>query len=609
MNTSSPPEENDEFGQHLAKIAEKSQKLIVDFLSRRGGSDQSPDLQPDPLNIGGPFLEMTTRLMSDPAKLANAQMALWKGYLDLWTSTAQRMMGEPAPSVVEPEKGDKRFTHPDWEENAVFDFLKQSYLLSSKWMLETVRQVDGLDEQAARKVDFYTRQFIDALSPTNFVMSNPEVLRATLESHGENLLKGLENLLTDLERSKGQQLRITMTDPNAFKVGQDLAVTPGKVIYRNDLMELIQYAPATEEVYQKPLLIVPPWINKFYILDLRPKNSFIKWATEQGFTVFAISWVNPDSSLGQKTFEDYLSEGPLAALEVIQSITGSESINGVGYCLGGTLLAIAMAYLESKGSPIIESGTFLTTMIDFQEAGELGVFIDEAQLTALEQQMSEQGYLDGASMANTFNLLRANDLIWSFVINNYLLGKEPFPFDLLYWNSDSTRMPGAMHSFYLRNMYQKNLLTRPGGISMLGTPIDLSGITCPAFFLSTREDHIAPWKSTFSGAKILSGETQFVLAASGHIAGVVNPPEKGKYCFWTNGKPAGEPGNWLEAAERQEGSWWPYWGRWIAEKSGPKVSALQGPGNPQYTPIADAPGEYVRVRADLTAEELKARTA
>ncbi|MEQ8192882.1 MAG: class I poly(R)-hydroxyalkanoic acid synthase, partial [Rhodospirillales bacterium] len=442
--------------------------------------------------------------------------------------TAQRMMGEPAPSVVEPEKGDKRFTHPDWEENAVFDFLKQSYLLSSKWMLETVRQVDGLDEQAARKVDFYTRQFIDALSPTNFVMSNPEVLRATLESHGENLLKGLENLLTDLERSKGQQLRITMTDPNAFKVGQDLAVTPGKVIYRNDLMEVIQYAPATEEVYQTPLLIVPPWINKFYILDLRPKNSFIKWATEQGFTVFAISWVNPDSSLGQKTFEDYLSEGPLAALEVIQSITGSESINGVGYCLGGTLLAIAMAYLESKGSPIIESGTFLTTMIDFQEAGELGVFIDEAQLTALEQQMSEQGYLDGASMANTFNLLRANDLIWSFVINNYLLGKEPFPFDLLYWNSDSTRMPGAMHSFYLRNMYQKNLLTRPGGISMLGTPIDLSGITCPAFFLSTREDHIAPWKSTFSGAKILSGETQFVLAASGHIAGVVNPPEKGK---------------------------------------------------------------------------------
>ncbi len=582
-----------EFSQGMAKIAEKSQKLVADFIERQ--HLQPPDATMDPLNISRAFMEVTTRMMADPAKLVQAQMNLWQDYLKLWQSTTSRMLGggDGAEPVAQPERGDRRFKDPAWQENQVFDYIKQSYLLSARWLQNTVNEVEGLDDHTAKKVDFYTRQFVDAMAPSNFLMTNPEVLRATLESGGENLLRGLQNLLDDMERGK-----ISQTDYEAFEVGKNLAVTPGKVVYQNDLMQLIQYAPSTEQVYKTPLVIIPPWINKFYILDLRQKNSFVKWAVDQGFTVFMISWVNPDETLAQKSFEDYMVEGPLAALDVVEQITGEKQTNVIGYCLGGTLLACTLSYMAQTGqADRVKAATFFTTMVDFSEAGELGVFIDEEQLSALEEKMRAKGYLEGSSMATTFNMLRANDLIWSFVVNNYLLGKEPFPFDLLYWNSDSTRMPAAMHSFYLRRMYQENKLIEPGGITLKGVPIDLGKIDRPAFVLATKEDHIAPWKSGYALTRVTGGPVKFVLAASGHIAGVVNPPAANKYNYWLNSRNPKDPDKWFEAAKAHDGSWWPEWQKWIEQKSGAEKVEAREPGGGVFPPIEDAPGAYVKLKA------------
>lgn len=582
-----------EMSKTMAAIAEKSQKIVGEFLARQSHQDGKP--QPaDPLNIGHAFLEMTTRMMSDPTRLMQAQMALWTDYLNLWQNATQRFLGgEQNGPAIEPDRGDRRFKDEAWQESYVFDFIKQSYLLTARWMQSTVNDVEGLDRQTAQKVDFYTRQFVDAMAPSNFVMTNPEVLRATLESGGENLVKGLENLLEDLERGKGK-LSIRMTDMEAFKIGENIATTPGKVVFQNELMQLIQYSPTTEEVYRRPLLIVPPWINKFYILDLREKNSFIKWAVAQGLTVFVVSWVNPDETLEHKTFEDYMAGGPLAALDAIQEATDEKEINVIGYCIGGTLMAATLAYMTAKKDKRVHSITYFTTMVDFAEAGELSVFIDEEQLQALESQMSEKGYLEGSAMATTFNMLRANDLIWSFVVNNYLLGKDPFPFDLLYWNADSTRMPARMHSYYLRKCYQENKLVEPGGITLKGVPIDLTTIKTPAFILSTKEDHIAPWKSTYAATQLYSGPVTFVLSGSGHIAGVINPPTAEKYGYWTSAKKAKTPDKWLEGAEQHKGSWWPHWGAWIGKQGGGKVAA-RTPGDGKLKIIEDAPGSYVKV--------------
>ncbi len=583
-----------EISQSMGRIAERSQKLVSEFLERQS-NDASFSPSIDPLNIGQAFMEMTTRMMSDPAKMVQAQMTLWQNYMTLWQSTAQRMMGQDADPVAEPEKTDRRFKDAAWDDNQLFDYIKQSYLLSARWLQSTVNEVEGLDNATAQKVDFYTRQFVDAMAPSNFVMTNPEVLRTTLESGGENLVKGLENLLGDLETGKGQ-LKIKMTDQDAFDLGANIAITPGSVVFQNDLIQLIQYTPTTEKVYKRPLMIIPPWINKFYILDLREKNSFIKWAVAEGHTVFVLSWVNPDSELAAKTFEDYMMDGPLAALDAIEQATGEKDVNAIGYCLGGTLLSCTLAYMAAKGDKRIASATFFTTMTDFTDAGELGVFIDEAQLDALEEKMNAKGYLEGAEMATTFNMLRANDLIWSFVVNNYLLGKDPFPFDLLYWNSDSTRMPAAMHSFYLRKMYQENLLKDAGGIELDGVPIDLSTIKTPACMISTREDHIAPWKSTYALTQMVSGPIKFILAASGHIAGVVNPPAAGKYSYWTNGKNPADPDKWFESAEEHPGSWWPEWANWVKRKAGAKIPARQ-PGDGKLKALEPAPGSYVKVKA------------
>ena len=578
-------------GRSMADIAERSQRIVGDWLKRQ--SQEGADL--DPLNIGNAFMEMTARLMANPAKLMQAQLGFWQDYMMLWQSTARRMMGLDSEPVIQADPKDRRFKDNAWQDNEVFDFIKQSYLLSARYVQDVVRQVDGLDPKTAQKVDFYARQFVDAMSPSNFVLTNPEVLRKTAETGGENLLKGLSNLLSDLERGRGK-LTIRMTDLEAFKIGENIGVTPGKVVYQNDLMQLIQYTPTTEQVLKRPLLIIPPWINKFYILDLRPKNSFVRWAVSQGHTVFVISWVNPDEALADKGFDDYMDEGVMDALDAIERATGEREVNAIGYCLGGTLLATTLAWMAVKRDARIKAATFFVTMLDFQESGELGVFIDEEQLKGLEEKMQRRGYLEGSEMATTFNMLRANDLIWSFVVNNYLLGNEPFPFDLLYWNSDSTRMPARMHSFYLRKMYQENLLAQPGGIVVDGVPIDLGNIRAPSYFISTREDHIAPWKSTYRGMLMLHGPRRFVLAGSGHIAGIVNPPEGGKYGHWINPELPSDPEAWLHDATEIAGSWWPDWQRWVTGLDKAMVAARQ-PGDSKLPVIEDAPGSYVQVRA------------
>jgi polyhydroxyalkanoate synthase subunit PhaC len=574
----------------LQNIASRSQLLMRSVVPNP--TDITKFGMGETSTLGFDFLELMTRMMSDPVAVASAQIDLCKDTLGIWQKTAERMLMLRAHEAD--AQKDKRFKHPQWSENAIFGMVKDSYLVTAKSILSAIREVKGMDRATARKVEFYTRQFVDALSPSNFVATNPEVLTATLASGGQNLLRGLENLLVDLERGNGR-LAITMTDTKAFRLGENIAMTPGKIVYQNDLTQLIQYMPSTSEVRRRPLLIVPPWINKFYVLDLQPNNSFIKWAVDQGHTVFVISWVNPDEKLAAKSFENYMIEGPLAALDAIESATGERSINTIGYCLGGTLLAATAAYTAAKGDDRIASATYLATLVDFSEVGDMAVFIDNKQLALLERRMRERGYLEAHDMATAFSMLRANDLIWSFVVNNYLLGREQLSFDLLFWNSDPTRMPATMHSFYLRNMYQQNLLARPCGISLAGTPIDLSKIRTPTFVLSTHEDHIAPWKSTYAATRLYSGPVKFVLSGSGHMAGVISPPG-GKYGHWANDNLPPSPDEWFGGATPQQGSWWPVWDEWVAQLDSARIPA-RAPGGGRLPIIEDAPGSYVRVRS------------
>jgi len=574
-------------------IAERSQKLLREFAEHYKAEGAQPV---DPLRLTQTFLDFTSKMLADPNRLVQAQLELWQQYMRLWQVTAQRMMGHQVEPVAEPAKGDRRFNDPAWKEEVVFDYLKQSYLLTARWLQSTVKQTQGVDDKTAQKVEFYTRQFVDALSPSNFAHTNPQVVRATVESKGENLVKGLQNLLTDLERGKGR-LAIRQTDMKAFRVGENVATSPGKVVFQNKLMQLIQYAPNTDEVHQVPLLIVPPWINKFYILDLKPENSFIKWATEQGYTVFVISWVNPDEELTKLTFEDYMKLGPLAALDAIEQAIGERKVSAIGYCIGGTLMAATLAYMAARGDDRILACTFFTAQVDFTEPGELGVFIDEHQLAGIEEMMARKGYLEGTDMASTFNMLRANDLIWSFVVNNYLMGKDPFPFDLLFWNADATRMPAAMHIYYLRNMYQRNLLAKPGALVIDNVPIDLGKIAIPVYLQAGKEDHIAPAPSVYKATQLFRGPVRFMLAGSGHIAGVVNPPRARKYQHWLNETAHNPPtlDDWRAGAIEHPGSWWNDWDQWLSEKSGSKVPA-RVPGAGGLPALEDAPGSYVKVR-------------
>jgi len=561
-----------------------------EFLRRQAGGHGVATS--DEFGIARAFMELAARMLADPWKLAEMQTRMFWDHVALWQSSLLRMLGKEAPPVAEPGEGDNRFRNADWQDQFLFDYIKQSYLIAARHMHDTVSSVEGLPEETQKKVNFYTRQYIDALSPSNFALTNPQVLRETLQSGGQNLVRGLNNLLADIERGG-----LRMADENAFKLGVNVATSPGKVVFQNDLMQLIQYAPSTDTVFRRPLLVIPPWINKYYILDLRERNSFVRWAVDQGHTVFMISWVNPDGRYAGKTFENYMFEGPLAALDAIGQATGEDEVNIIGYCLGGTLLGATLAWMAEKGDAHAASATFLASLLDFSIPGELGVFIDEAQVENLERRMQERGYLEGSEMAATFNLLRANDLVWSFVVNNYLLGKDPFPFDLLYWNSDSTRMPAKMHSFYLRNMYLANRLKDPGGIALGGVPIDLRKIVIPAYFVSTLEDHIAPWESTYKGARLLCGPTRFVLGGSGHIAGIVNPPSAKKYGYWTGSELPESADEWQAGASRSEGSWWIDWQAWITGLNGPDRAPARVPGTGALQAFEDAPGSYVSVPA------------
>ncbi|MDD4616815.1 MAG: class I poly(R)-hydroxyalkanoic acid synthase [Alphaproteobacteria bacterium] len=580
----------------MMHVADESQKLIRDYIVR------TRDKPMDTISVSPtPFLDsasrFTERFLENPEAYTDVQLATWQNYIDLTRATVMRMQGLSTKPVAEAAANDKRFKAKDWQTNWAFDFLKQAYLSTSEEMRRLVQmEATNVEDKMAKKLEFYSRLMLDASAPNNFWMTNPEVLRATLDSKGENLIKGLQNLLQDLESGNGL-LRIRMSDYRAFELGKNIATTPGKVVFQNDLMQLIQYAPQTETVHKTPFLIIPPWINKYYILDLRQKNSFINYLVGQGHTVFTISWVNPTKKHALTQFDDYMESGSLTALREIKRLTGENEANVLGYCIGGTLLASTQAYLAAIPEkpldiPKIKSATYLVTMIDFSQPGDLGVFIDEDQIRLLEDRMARLGYMDGNSLMMTFNLLRSNDLIWPFVINNYMLGREPFPFDILYWNTDSTNLPAAMQSYYLRNMYLQNKLIEPSALKFKDVPLDLAEVDTPSFLLSTREDHIAPWRSTYAATHLYKGPVTFVLSGSGHIAGVVNPPESNKYGYWTNSDLPDDPDEWLNKATPHKGSWWPEWIKWLDQYAGEDI-----PKRDIGESIEDAPGSYVKVRA------------
>ena len=583
------------FSRNLARVVEEGGRALAAYLKPREHGQGNRELAEELNEIAKTLGQVAQYWLADPKRAAELQTRMGKAYLDLWASTAKRLAGEPAAPIATPAANDRRFSDPEWTSNQFFDFLKQLYLLTTQLANQLVSEADNLDPHTKHKAEFYVRQIANAISPSNFVLTNPELLRETLTSNAENLARGMHMLADDIQAGGGD-LKIRQSDASMFEVGRNLAVTPGKVIFQNDIMQLIQYAPATETVLKTPLLIVPPWINKFYVLDLTPEKSFIKWCVDQGITVFCISWVNPDAHLAKKSWEDYIREGPLAALEAIKLATGEDKVHAVGYCVGGTLLAIALAAMAAQQDERFVSATFFAAQVDFTYAGDLKVFVDPDQLKVVEQRMAERGYLEGKSMVTVFNLLRSNDLIWPYIINNYVKGRTPFPFDLLYWNSDATRLPAANHSFYLRNCYLDNRLTR-GGITIGNTPIDLRTVKIPVYNLATREDHIAPAKSVLLGSKYFGGPVRFVLSGSGHIAGVVNPPDKHKYQYWTGPKPrSANLEGWLTKATEHPGSWWPDWLVWLQRQGDTKVPA-RTPGDGALKPLEDAPGSYVKVQA------------
>ncbi len=584
----------EQFSRNLARLVEEGGRALAAYLKPREQGHEDKELADEVTEVVKTLSEVAEYWLSDPQRAVELQTSLGKAYLDLWASAVKRLSGEPAAPVVTPASGDKRFSDPEWSQNQFFDFLKQAYLLTAQWADKLVANAADLNPHTKQKAEFYVRQITNALAPTNFVLTNPELLRETLTSNADNLVRGMHMLAEDIERGGGH-LKIRQSDSSMFEVGRNLAVTPGKVIYQNELMQLIQYAPSTETVLKRPLLIVPPWINKFYVLDLTPEKSFIKWCVDRGLTVFCISWVNPDERLAQKTFDDYVRRGPLEALDAIKQITGEDKVHAMGYCVGGTLLAITLAAMAARGDERIASATLFAAQVDFTYAGDLKVFVDEEQVSALEKRMAERGYLDSRSMATVFNMLRSNDLLWPYVINNYLKGKAPFPFDLLYWNSDATRMPAANHSFYLRNCYLDNKLAK-GKMTIDNTPVDLKRVRVPIYNLATREDHIAPAKSVMFGSKFFGGDVRFVVAGSGHIAGVINPPDKNKYQYWTGPNPrSADIDDWLAKAKEHPGSWWPDWLAWITKQSPTEVPA-RVPGEGPLKPIEDAPGSYVKAR-------------
>jgi polyhydroxyalkanoate synthase len=583
------------FGRNLARMIEEGGKALAAYMKPREEGKIKGEMADDLADVFKTVGQVAEYWLSDPQRSVELQTSLGRAYLDLWASTVKRMAGEPAEPVVAPDAKDKRFADPEWSKNQFFDFLKQAYLLTVQWGERLVKDATGVDERTRLKAEFYVRQIANAIAPSNFVLTNPELLRETLESNAENLVRGMHMLSEDIKAGHGH-LKISQSDPSMYEVGRNLALTPGKVVFQNELIQLIQYEATTAEVLKVPLLIVPPWINKFYILDLMPEKSFIKWCVDNGITVFVISWVNPDAKLAEKSFEQYMREGVITALDEVAEATGERKVNTIGYCVGGTLLSITLAYLAAKKDDRVLSATFFAAQVDFTYAGDLLVFVDEERIKQLEAHMNEQGYLEAARMATTFNMLRSNDLVWPYIVNNYLRGKKPFAFDILFWNSDATRMPAANHSFYLRNFYLDNKLTK-GDLEIGGVRLDLRKVTMPVYNLATREDHIAPAKSVLYGSRFFGGPVKFVLAGSGHIAGVINPPSKPKYQYWTGTEPGGtEVDKWLESAQEHPGSWWPDWLEWLKTQDATTVPA-RTIGTGKLKAIEDAPGSYVKVKS------------
>src|SRR5258707_7677160 len=519
------------FALNLARAMESSGQALAAYLKPRESGELKNKPPSELGEVVKTFSAVAEYWLTDKERSAELQMKIGKAYLDLWGSSMRRLLGEPARPAIEPSPRDKRFSDPEWKSNQFFDFVMQLYLLTTEWAQDLVRNAEGLDPHTRRKAEFYVQQISTALAPSNFVLTNPEVLRETLASNGDNLVRGMKMLAEDIEAGHGS-LRIRQSDPSNLEVGVNMATTPGKVIFQNELMQLIQYTPTTENVLRTPLLIVPPWINKFYILDLKPEKSYVKWCVDQGITVFVISWVNPDKELGKKTFDDYMKQGPLTAMDVIAKVTCEMKVHTAGYCVGGTLLASTLAWLSEKRRQRVTSATFFAAQVDFTHAGDLLVFVDEDQISSLERDMQASGVLEGSKMAMAFNMLRSNDLIWSYVVSNYLKGKVPSSFDLLHWNSDATRMPAANHSFYLRNCYLENRLST-GSMVLDNTLLDLAKVKVPVYNLATKEDHIAPADSVLYGSQFFGGPVKYVFSGSGHIAGVVNPPALGQDQYWT----------------------------------------------------------------------------
>lgn len=582
------------FALNMARMIEQAGKAASAWAEPRERGEVRDHVAEPVVDMVKTFSKLSEYWLADPQRALEAQTRLFGGYMTVWANAIQRVSpsAEGTDDAVKPERGDKRFQDPEWGRNAFFDFLKQAYLVTSRWAAELVEHAEGLDEHTRHKASFYVKQVSNAISPSNFILTNPELFRETIASNGENLVRGMKMLAEDIAAGKGD-LKLRQADYSPFEIGRNIATTPGKVVGRSDVAEVIQYDPATETVLKRPLLICPPWINKFYILDLNPQKSFIRWAIEQGHTVFVISWINPDERHGAKSWEAYIREGLQYGLDTIEKATGEKEVNAIGYCVGGTLLAAALALMAREGDGRIKSATFFTTQVDFTHAGDLKVFVDEEQVAAVEKSMSEKGYLEGTKMATAFNMLRSGDLIWPYVVNNYMRGKDPLPFDLLYWNADSTRMAAANHSFYLRNCYLENNLSR-GTMELAGHTVSLRDVTIPVYNLASREDHIAPALSVFLGSKYFGGQVEYVMAGSGHIAGVVNPPASNKYQYWTGGAPTGDFNQWLASATDHPGSWWPHWQSWIEAKDNTRVPARK-PGKHMKT-LGDAPGTYVKVR-------------
>ena len=581
------------------KAMEESQKAFSSFAEKMNTDHSS--LHAVATDAAEAYSKYVQECIKHPWATTKQTVGVGKDYFKVLKQSVFQLMGKDSETVVDPVKGDLRFTHPDWSDNTWFNFVKQMYLVTGQAWLDSIHNIPGLDDTARYRAEFFVRQLVNAMSPSNYILTNPELLDITVKSRGKNLLRGLERFVRDLEKS-ADALKISMTDEQAFELGVNIATTPGKVVYRSELFELIQYTPTTDKVAERPLVIIPPFVNKYYILDLSAKNSFVRWAVEQGNTVFMVSWLNPSEEHRNIGFDRYVTEGVVKALEAVEEQTGVREVNAVGYCIGGSLLMTSLAYMTARRiKSRVKSATLFTTLTDFSDPGDIGVFIDDQTVKAIEDQNNSRGYFDGRVMAVSFSILRENSLYWNYFIQNYLKGESPVPFDLLYWNSDSTNITAACHNDMLRKFYIENQLVKPGAYSVNGTKIDLSKIKVPLYFISTHQDHIAKWKVTYEGAKICKENSTFVLGESGHIAGIVNPPVKQKYSYWTNESIDDSADSWLEGAEHHKGSWWTHWDQWLESSKGKKVDA-RDPEKGTFKVECDAPGTYVKRTLGVTGK-------